>query len=254
MRYVNVATFLIITTYVSFSLFNDIKFDLISTAKANDDITELLKEMDASLAKIDDATLLQRYGAEGSGLNIEGISDKGSGLNIKGLGGIPLMLQSLDVVSNVSSIEGVSSISSDSSGFGFTVALSGDYLFDFDKDTLLSKALEALDKVYVLYQEHDGTNILIEGHTDSKGSNDYNLDLSERRASSVREWFLKKQIATNLITIKGYGETKPAAPNKDSQGKDNPDGRAKNRRVELVIKTTKKVNQLPVISDETSFK
>ncbi len=79
-------------------------------------------------------------------------------------------------------------------------------------------------------------HIIIEGHTDSIGTEEYNLRLSQKRANAVKEWFINKAGLKDLIyeTI-GYGESKPVAPNQNPDGSDNPEGRAKNRRVEIRI-------------------
>ncbi len=70
--------------------------------------------------------------------------------------------------------------------------------------------------------------VRIEGHTDSKGSDSYNLTLSQKRADSVKRWFLEKGAQGKVVfTTKGHGESKPIAPNKKQDGSDNPDGRAK---------------------------
>jgi len=106
--------------------------------------------------------------------------------------------------------------------------------------------------VLTLYKDYQGTNIKVEGHTDAKGSDDYNLDLSKRRAESVKQWFESSGIDSSLVTTQGYGETKPVAENTKS-GKDNPEGRALNRRVEIVVKTKKKVNHLPTISKPSAI-
>jgi len=137
---------------------------------------------------------------------------------------------------------------SDPTGFGFTVGLSGDYLFDFDKASLKPKAQDALAGVLKLYDEYGGTEIQIEGHTDAKGADSYNQDLSVRRASSVSDWLANNGIAKTLLVSRGFGETKPVAKNSIG-GKDNPEGRALNRRVEIKVTTTKKVSHLPLVKN-----
>ncbi|MBW1660432.1 MAG: OmpA family protein, partial [Deltaproteobacteria bacterium] len=75
-----------------------------------------------------------------------------------------------------------------------------------------------------------------EGHTDSKGSEEYNLALSQRRADSVKVWLIEEGGLKGITIItKGYGESKPVAPNTKPDGSDNPEGRAKNRRVEIYV-------------------
>jgi len=75
----------------------------------------------------------------------------------------------------------------------------------------------------------------IGGHTDGKGGKEYNQKLSERRANSVKTWLLGHG-ASNEMKTQGFGDTKPVAPNTKPDGSDDPDGRQKNRRVEITIK------------------
>ncbi len=109
-----------------------------------------------------------------------------------------------------------------------------DALFDFDKATLKPAAKELIAKAATVLVEA-GKPIEVEGHTDAKGSDEYNQDLSERRATAFAE-ALKAQASGLTITTKGWGETRPVAPNTTADGKDNPGGRALNRRVEVVLK------------------
>jgi len=118
------------------------------------------------------------------------------------------------------------------------IALSGDILFDFDKDTLRPDALPTLQKVAEVIAGYPGAPVLIEGYTDSKGKDSYNLKLSDRRAASVKKWLVENAGAdAGHIKTKGWGEAKPVAPNENPDGSDDPDGRQKNRRVEITIKT-----------------
>jgi len=130
--------------------------------------------------------------------------------------------------------------------------LSGDYLFEFDKDALTSEAEQSLESILTLYKDYEGQGIIIVGHTDAKGSAEYNQGLSERRASSVKAWFVNAGIEQSLIKTQGLGETKPVAPN-TKNGQDFPEGRAQNRRVEVQVKTNKKVNHLPTVSDKAKL-
>jgi outer membrane protein OmpA-like peptidoglycan-associated protein len=80
------------------------------------------------------------------------------------------------------------------------------------------------------------TKVEIFGHTDSKGSDVYNQKLSEKRSLSVKAWLLTNTgFSKDLIHTKGLGETQPRAPNKKEDGSDNPEGRAQNRRVEILV-------------------
>lgn len=115
------------------------------------------------------------------------------------------------------------------------VNLKADVLFDFDKASLKPTAEPTLSKVAVLLDGYPDAKVVIEGHTDSKGADAYNLDLSNRRAQSVKGWLASHTKAySGSLTTHGWGESKPIAPN-TVNGQDNPTGRAQNRRVEITI-------------------
>jgi len=101
--------------------------------------------------------------------------------------------------------------------------------FDFDKWDLRPESYVELDRVVKLLAENPAIEIEMSAHTDSRGSDDYNYRLSDNRARSVMEYILSKGIAPNRIQSKGYGETKPVAPN------DTDENRQLNRRVEFKI-------------------
>ena len=116
------------------------------------------------------------------------------------------------------------------------IELSADILFDFDKSDIKDEAAAALKQVATMIGDHAGRPVRIEGHTDSKGSDAYNQRLSEARASAVRDWLVEIAGLDGAgFAISGLGETKPAVPNEKPDGSDDPDGRQKNRRVEIVI-------------------
>jgi outer membrane protein OmpA-like peptidoglycan-associated protein len=115
------------------------------------------------------------------------------------------------------------------------IELSSDVLFDFDKADILPKALPALERVAIVLKSYPNAACTIEGHTDGKGLKDYNQKLSERRAVSVKTWLSAHGISSAMAT-RGWGAEKPVAPNTLPEGQDNPDGRQKNRRVEIVVK------------------
>ncbi len=120
------------------------------------------------------------------------------------------------------------------------ISLLGDVLFDFDKYNIKKEAEETLYKVVDLIKNLDTKEVVVEGYTDSKGSDEYNLDLSLKRANSVKSWLIEKGgLGDTRIIAKGYGEAKPVAPNTTPDGSDNPEGRAKNRRVEIYISALK---------------
>lgn len=111
------------------------------------------------------------------------------------------------------------------------IELPSDILFDFDKYNIRSDAREALRKVAVVITAHSGKTVWVEGHTDSKGNEEYNMKLSFERAESVKQWLQDREKLTNTkFQIEGWGESKPIASN------DTDEGRQKNRRVEITIK------------------
>jgi outer membrane protein OmpA-like peptidoglycan-associated protein len=104
-----------------------------------------------------------------------------------------------------------------------------DVLFDFDKATLKPAAREKLAKLSGIVLAYPGLKLSVEGHTDSIGSDEYNLTLSEKRASAVRDYLVGEGVNEGGITAQGYGKANPVATN------DTNEGRALNRRVELVV-------------------
>src|SRR5258706_13583846 len=118
------------------------------------------------------------------------------------------------------------------------IDLAADVLFDFDKYTLRPAANETLTKVSQVASGYPDAPLLIEGHTDGKGTHAYNMTLSDNRAAAVKKWLVEKgSIKASRVTTRGWGETKPVAPNKKPDGSDDPHGRQKNRRVELTLTT-----------------
>ncbi|MDR2014091.1 MAG: OmpA family protein [Azoarcus sp.] len=116
------------------------------------------------------------------------------------------------------------------------VTMAADILFDFDKATIRPDAASALHQIALLLREKSHGDVRIEGHTDSMGGNDYNMRLSQRRALAVESWLDEREgFAGKRFTIVGFGASRPVAPNRKPDGSDDPDGRQKNRRVELVI-------------------
>jgi outer membrane protein OmpA-like peptidoglycan-associated protein len=113
----------------------------------------------------------------------------------------------------------------------------GDALFDFNKSNLRPEAEETLAAAGPEIAKLGGKPSRIEGHTDAIGSDAYNFKLSEARATTVREWLAARGLVPAATPIKGFGKTKPVAPNSTSDGRDDPEGRQKNRRVEVVFDT-----------------
>jgi outer membrane protein OmpA-like peptidoglycan-associated protein len=104
-----------------------------------------------------------------------------------------------------------------------------DVLFDTGSYTLKPGAREKLAKISGIVLAHPGLNLQIEGHTDSVGSDEFNQQLSERRADSVRDFLAEQGVPGSAISARGFGKTQPVA------GNDTPEGRQRNRRVELVV-------------------
>ncbi|MFW6136446.1 MAG: OmpA family protein [Candidatus Aminicenantaceae bacterium] len=117
----------------------------------------------------------------------------------------------------------------------YLIELPGDILFDFDKWTIMEDAEETLSKVGEIISAYQYPVTII-GHTDSKGAESYNLELSRKRAEAVKQWLVDREgINQERIETIGKGESEPVAPNTKADGSDNPEGRQKNRRVEIRI-------------------
>ncbi len=114
------------------------------------------------------------------------------------------------------------------------VALPADTLFEFDKADILPTAEANLRTLAELIGKTRGT-VLLKGYTDAKGDDAYNLGLSKRRADAVKTWMAANGVPAERLDAAGYGEADPVAPNQRSDGSDDPDGRAKNRRVEAIL-------------------
>jgi len=112
---------------------------------------------------------------------------------------------------------------------GLVVTLSGSVLFRSDESTLLTSAQVKLDQVAKALLAVRERNIIVEGHTDSQSSASYNQDLSQRRADTVRNYLIGRGYPANRMQALGMGEGSPIADNTS------PEGRANNRRVEIVI-------------------
>lgn len=114
--------------------------------------------------------------------------------------------------------------------------VAADLFFDFDRATLRSEAEPGLGDIVRRVTTGD-TPVVVEGHTDAKGADDYNQRLSEERATAVKSYLVAHGTPATRVTTVGWGERKPVAPNEHPDGSDDPDGRQKNRRVEIVLNT-----------------
>ncbi len=109
--------------------------------------------------------------------------------------------------------------------------------FDFDKSEITSNSKLALNKLIQIFKEYPETNLLVEGHTDDKGAESYNLSLSERRAMAVGNYLKANNISASRLTINWYGETQPKVENTSDAS------RAENRRVEFAITANEKMKE-----------
>lgn len=117
------------------------------------------------------------------------------------------------------------------------IELAADVLFDFDKADIKPQAQQALKQAASVIREKAKSTVRIEGHTDAKGSDPYNQKLSLRRANSVKDWLVQKEGLKNMkFSTAGHGAKKPVASNSKSDGSDDPEGRQKNRRVDIIAK------------------
>jgi outer membrane protein OmpA-like peptidoglycan-associated protein len=112
---------------------------------------------------------------------------------------------------------------------GIVITLSGSVLFASGKADLLPEARTKLDQVAEVLLTTRDRHLIVEGHTDSQGSDRYNMDLSQRRADAVRDYLVQRDYQADRIQARGLGEGQPVADNGSAEG------RANNRRVEIII-------------------
>ena len=122
-------------------------------------------------------------------------------------------------------------------GEGIKITFDSGLLFDTDKSALKPATKENLNNLAETLQKYEDTKILVEGHTDASGPDEYNMTLSEKRAQSVADYIIRLGVDPSRITTKGYGETQPVAENETASGK------AKNRRVEMAIFANEKLKR-----------
>ncbi len=123
-------------------------------------------------------------------------------------------------------------------GEGIKITFSSGILFDVDKSDLKSQYRGELTELSKILNKYEDTNILLVGHTDSTGSEDYNLELSKKRAGSVASYLATQNVDSARFTTDGYGESQPVATN------DTEAGRAQNRRVEVAIWANDKLKKV----------
>jgi len=119
---------------------------------------------------------------------------------------------------------------------GLVINFDTDVLFDFDKADIKPGAAPTLEKLAQVVRQYTKSRVVINGYTDAKGDNAYNLSLSQRRAQAIATWLAQHQAgAAGQFQVQGFGEASPVAPNANPDGSDNPAGRQLNRRVEVII-------------------
>jgi outer membrane protein OmpA-like peptidoglycan-associated protein len=117
------------------------------------------------------------------------------------------------------------------------IDLAADVLFDFDKASIKKEAESSLQNLATVLKANPGAAVTIEGHTDAKGADAYNQTLSEQRAASVKQWLVANaQVNGATIATRGWGKSKPVTHNTKPDGSDDPEGRAKNRRVQIIVR------------------
>lgn len=120
-------------------------------------------------------------------------------------------------------------------GEGIVVEFSEKVLFGFDQSVLNSEAKRSLDKLVTVLNDYPDTNIEVQGHTDSKGSEAYNEKLSRRRAEAVSSYLRTKGVTGSRLSTKAYGESAPKYSNETT------DGASQNRRVEFLVYANEKM-------------
>ena len=115
-------------------------------------------------------------------------------------------------------------------------------LFDFDKSIIKPKAFPLLNTLSVIMKENPNMRVKVHGHTDNRGSQEYNLGLSMRRANAVAAYLVKRGVSKQQLEISGFGFKKPIAKNTTGYG------RSKNRRVEIIPITSKTMESAPMES------
>ncbi|MCK4409327.1 MAG: OmpA family protein [Candidatus Eisenbacteria sp.] len=114
-------------------------------------------------------------------------------------------------------------------GEGIKITFDSGILFDVDRAELRAEAEENIAKLAAILNKYDDTNIMLEGHTDSDGAEDYNMALSERRARAVENYLAQREVGSPRMSTTWYGESQPVADN------GTPEGKQANRRVEIAI-------------------
>ncbi len=123
-------------------------------------------------------------------------------------------------------------------GEGIKITFDSGLLFEVNKSDLNATSKQNLAELARILNKYEDTDVLIEGHTDDTGSEDYNLQLSQRRASTVSSYLATQNVSPVRFTNVGYGETQPIVVN------DTPENRAQNRRVDIAIMANDKLKKI----------
>ena len=134
---------------------------------------------------------------------------------------------------------GIEAVKAVATGCENRLSVLADALFDFDKHNLRPDAEATLEAALPEIAKAAGKPARVEGHTDGKGSDAYNMKLSEARGRTVRDWLGIHGAIPPSTPIRAFGKRVPIAPNTTADGRDDPEGRQKNRRVEIVFETCK---------------
>lgn len=122
-------------------------------------------------------------------------------------------------------------------GEGIEMTFNSGLLFQINSAALSEAAKTNLEKVAGVFVKYPETNLLIEGHTDDTGPDDFNMELSKKRAYSVSDYLVSKGVSSSRMNIKWYGETQPKVPNTSEAN------RTQNRRVEVAISANEQMKQ-----------
>jgi outer membrane protein OmpA-like peptidoglycan-associated protein len=130
-------------------------------------------------------------------------------------------------------------LGAETTGDYIRMTLTGDILFAFDSTSISEESKDILANVAHVIRNHGRGEVLVIGHTDSVGDTEANLRLSRQRAAAIISWLHRKEgIPSQMLVGRGMGEGQPVASNTTPDGRDNPAGRARNRRVEVFVATT----------------
>lgn len=151
---------------------------------------------------------------------------------------LDLVSRSVQLVYSIEDLEGrIDALEVNETDTEIRIDLAADVLFAFDSAEIQVEATDALEQAAAVIRERATGEVLVEGHTDAKGEDEYNRRLSERRAAAVRDWFVQRAGLTSVgFVTRGFGESRPVAPNANPDGSDSPENRQKNRRVEIRVR------------------